>query len=90
MGTLSITIGDSTISKDVDDVRLQRLCNLFSSSLQWVDGAAPADGGLPQTDKQKQRATMNGLFDHLVNWAKEQRRQELAREAMATLENELK
>jgi hypothetical protein len=33
---------------------------------------------------------MNGLFDHMVNWAKEQRRQELAREAMATLEEELK
>ena len=90
MGNISITIGDSTISKDVDDIRLQKLCNLFSSTLQWVDGAAPADGGPPQTDKQKQRATMNGLFGHLVNWAREQRRQELAREAMATLEEELK
>jgi len=90
MGNISITIGDSTISKEVDDIRLQKLCNLFSSTLQWVDGAAPADGGPPQTDKQKQRATMNGLFDHMVNWAKEQRRQELAREAMATLEEELK
>jgi len=90
MGTLSITIGDSTISKEVDDIRLQKLCNLFSSTLQWVDGAAPADGGPPQTDKQKQRATMNGLFDHMVNWAKELRRQELAKEAMATLEEELK
>jgi len=90
MGNISITIGDSTISKEVDDIRLQKLCNLFSSSLQWVDGAAPADGGPPQTDKQKQRATMNGLFDHMVNWAKELRRQELAKEAMATLEEELK
>ena len=90
MGTLSITIGDSTVSKDVDDIRLQKLVNLFSSTLQWVDGAAFTDGGPPQTNKQKQRATMNGLFDHMVNWAKEQRRQELAREAMATLEEELK
>ena len=90
MGNISITIGDSTITKNVDDIRLQKLCNLFSSSLQWVDGAAPADGGPPQTDKQKQRATMNGLFDHLVNWAREQRRQELAKEAMATLKEELK
>ena len=90
MGTLSITIGDSTISKEVDDIRLQKLCNLFSSTLQWVDGAAPADGGPPQTDKQKQRATMNGLFGHLVNWAREQRRQELAAAAMAQLEDELK
>jgi len=69
---------------------LQKLCNLFSSSLQWVDGAAFVDGGPPVTDKQKQRATMNGLFDHMVNWAKELRRQELAKEAMATLEEELK
>jgi len=69
---------------------LQKLCNLFSSSLQWVDGAAFVDGGPPLTDKQKQRATMNGLFDHMVNWAKELRRQELAKEAMATLEEELK
>ena len=90
MGNISITIGDSTITKDVDDLRLQKLCNLFAASLQWVDGAAFTDGGPPITDKQKQRATMNGLFDHMVNWAKEQRRQELAREAMATLENELK
>jgi len=90
MGNISITIGDSTISKDVDDIRLQKLVNLFSSSLQWVDGAAFVDGGPPQTDKQKQRATMNGLFDHMVNWAKELRRQELAKEAMATLEEELK
>lgn len=90
MGTLTITIGDSVTSKDVDDIRLRKLCNLFSSSLQWVDGAAFVDGGPPVTDKQKQRATMNGLFDHMVNWAKEQRRQELAREAMATLEEELK
>lgn len=90
MGNISITIGDSTITKDVDDIRLQKLCNLFSSSLQWVDGAAFVDGGPPVTDKQKQRATMNGLFDHMVNWAKELRRQELAKEAMATLEEELK
>ena len=90
MGNISITIGDSTITKNVDDIRLQKLCNLFSSSLQWVDGAAFVDGGPPVTDKQKQRATMNGLFDHMVNWAKELRRQELAKEAMATLEEELK
>lgn len=90
MGNISITIGDSTITKGVDDIRLQKLCNLFSSSLQWVDGAAFVDGGPPVTDKQKQRATMNGLFDHMVNWAKELRRQELAKEAMATLEEELK
>ena len=90
MGNISITIGDSTISKDVDDIRLRKLVNLFSSSLQWVDGATFVDGGPPQTDKQKQRATMNGLFDHMVNWAREMRRQELAAAAMAQLEDELK
>ena len=90
MGNISITIGDSTISKDVDDIRLHKLVNLFSSSLQWVDGAAFVDGGPPQTDKQKQRATMNGLFDHMVNWAREMRRQKLAAAAMAQLEDELK
>jgi hypothetical protein len=90
MGNISITIGDSTTTKDIDDIRLQKLVNLFSSSLQWVDGAAFADGGPPQTDKQKQRAAMNGMFDHMVNWARERRRQELAAEAAITLENELK
>ena len=90
MGNISITIGDSTITKDVDDLRLQKLCNLFAASLQWVEGAAFADGGPPSTDKQKQRAAMNGMFDHMVNWAREQRRQELAAAAAIQLDNELK
>ena len=90
MGNISITIGDSTIAKDVDDVRLQKLCNLFAASLQWVEGAAFTDGGAPVTDKQKQRATLNGMFDHVLNWAREQRRQELAAAAAIHLDDELK
>ena len=90
MGQITITIGAETVVKDVDDVRLQKLCNLFSAGLQWVDGATYADGGPPNTDKQRQRATLNGMFDHVLNWARERRRQELAAAAALQLDNELK
>jgi hypothetical protein len=90
MGNISITIGAETVTKEVDDARLQRLCNLFAAGLNYVDGATFADGGPPNTNKQKQRATLAGVFDHVLNWARERRRQELAAEAAITLENELK
>lgn len=90
MGQISITIGAETVTKEVNDVRLQRLCNLFAATLQYTEGATFADGGPPGNDKQRQRATLAGVFDHVLNWARERRRQELAAEAAITLENELK
>ena len=90
MGQITITIGAETVTREIDDARLQRLCNLFSATLQYTDGASFADGGPPGNDKQRQRATLAGVFDHVLNWARERRRQELAAEAMTQLDNELK
>lgn len=89
MGNITITIGTEVVTKDVDDVRLQRLCNLFSETLNYVEGATFANGGPPNNDKQKQKATLEGLRAHLVNWARERRRQQLAAEAQVTLDGEI-
>ena len=62
MGNISITIGAETVTKEVDDARLQRLCNLFSATLHYTEGATFADGGPPGNDKQKQRATLAGYL----------------------------
>ncbi len=90
MGQITITIGAETATKEIDDVRLQRIVNLYADRLNYVDGAPFAAGGPPGNDKQRQKAALRGAWDNMVNWARERRRQELAAAAAIQLDDELK